>query len=139
MSLPPLTNCEETKMSATSKNILIEITSTHTLEFCKQLMEQLFTEMFNNGIVSQDIAELETATATALTSEVADLNLNKDEQDPSSSSSQETTTRQLRHKLILQQVKIIDMKGNLKCVYPSRVDLTFNDSIKYQVIRLYND
>ena len=140
LSLPPLTNCEETKMSSGSKNILIEITSTNSLEFCKQLMEQLFTEMLNNGIVSQDIAELDT-----LVGEVADLNLNNNNQDSKTTSDQDdnsttaTNTRQLRHKLILQQVKIVDMKGGLKCVYPSRVDLTFNDSIKYQVTRLYND
>jgi len=139
LSLPPLTNCEETKMLSVSKNILIEITSTNSLEFCKQLMEKLFTEMLNNGIASQDIVELDT-----LVGEVADLNLNNSNQDSKTTPDQDdnsttTNTRHLKHKLILQQVKIVDMKGNLKCVYPSRVDLTFNDSIKYQVTRLYND
>jgi len=143
LSLPPLTNCEETKMSSASKNILIEITSTTSLEFCKSLMEQLFTEMLNNGIVSQD-------NLSELNEKVETLNLNSNgkstpEQNKQQSSetngdsNEETINTQLRHTLIIQQVRILEVKGGLKCVYPSRVDLSFNGSNKFQVQRLYDD
>ena len=51
-------------MSAASKNILIEITSTTSQEFCKNVMEQLFTEMLNNGNVSHETAEIKVENLT---------------------------------------------------------------------------
>ena len=51
-------------MSAASKNILIEITSTTSQEFCKNVMEQLFTEMLNNGNVSHKTAEIKVENLT---------------------------------------------------------------------------
>lgn len=34
------------------------------------------------------------------------------------------------HNLEVEQVKVVDMEGNLKHIYPSRVDLNFDDKIK---------
>ncbi|XP_069691422.1 leucine-rich repeat-containing protein 47-like [Periplaneta americana] len=39
-----------------------------------------------------------------------------------------TTLHSAYHSLTVQQVKIVDMEGNLKVVYPSRSDLNFEDS-----------
>ncbi len=145
LSLPPLTNCEETKMSSASKNILIEITSTTNLEFCKSLMEQLFTEMLNNGIVSQDNLN-EKIEGLSLTNsngkqetENKDGDSNGTNGDSNGDSNEESISKNLRHLLIVQQVRILDNKGVLKCVYPSRIDLSFNGSNKFQVQRLYDD
>ena len=144
LSLPPLTNCEETKMSSASKNILIEITSTTSLEFCKSLMEQLFTEMLNNSIVSQ-------SNLNNMNERIEGLSINNDGQTvtekkegseskgDSNGDLDQESIKHLRHILIIQQVRILDNKGGLKCAYPSRIDLTFNGSNKFQVQRLYDD
>ena len=99
--------------------------------------------MLNNGIVSQD-------NLSELNEKVETLNLNSNgkstpEQNKQQSSetngdsNEETINTQLRHTLIIQQVRILEVKGGLKCVYPSRVDLSFNGSNKFQVQRLYDD
>lgn len=32
------------------------------------------------------------------------------------------------HKLIIEQVKVVDMEGNMKLIYPSRADLNFAEN-----------
>ena len=47
-----------------------------------------------------------------------------------------------RGTLLIQQVKIVDEKRDLRWVYPSRVDLDFsavNPTTRVQVVRLYDD
>ncbi|KAH0554773.1 leucine-rich repeat-containing protein 47-like [Cotesia glomerata] len=39
-------------------------------------------------------------------------------------------SNQSDHNLEVEQVKVVDMEGNLKHIYPSRVDLNFDDKIK---------
>lgn len=39
-------------------------------------------------------------------------------------------SNQSGHNLEVEQVKVVDMEGNLKHIYPSRVDLNFDDKIK---------
>ena len=39
-------------MSAKTKDILIEITSSDSIEICKDVMEELIIEMLNAGLVS---------------------------------------------------------------------------------------
>lgn len=128
VSLPPLTNSENTKMSTSTKNVLIEITSTQSIDFCKKVMEHLFTEMLNAGISSKLLDE---NANEEITRKIDELNIknNIDEEEET----------KLRHTLILQQVKIVDTLGTLKHVYPSRVDLTFEDSKKFVVNRLYDE
>jgi hypothetical protein len=115
ISLPPLTNAEKTKMSANTTNILIEITSNESTDTCKKVMEELLVEMITMGITSKDELGTEKTQET------------------------QETDGKLRHTLIMQQVKIVDSKGNLKTVYPSRVDLQFGDSNKMRVTRLYDE
>jgi len=132
ISLPPLTNSEDTKMSTTTKNILVEITSSQSIEICKKVIEELFVEMLNNGIASKQL-DINSNTEE-LTSKVEELDLKNEDAE-----AEEASSKKLRHTLVLQQVKIVDTKGALKNVYPSRVDLTFGDSKKFEVQRLYED
>lgn len=39
------------------------------------------------------------------------------------------------HRLIVQQIKIVDEEGNLKNVYPSKTDLQFDESANIHVER----
>ncbi len=123
VSLPPLTNSEKSKISAASKSVLIEITSSENVEICKKVMEELLLELFKAGI----------ASSVELGDKVEALSLNGDKVE------EPAFEGKLRHTLLIQQVRIVDAKGNLKTVYPSRVDLNFADSNKVRVARLYND
>lgn len=133
VSLPPLTNSENTRMVNTTKNILIEITSNHSMEFCKQVVEKLFVEMLNAGVASKLLDE---NANEAMTKKMSELQV---EENDTSVQSEDDMEKKLRHTLILQQAKVVDSKGALKTVYPSRVDLAFDDSGKYKVHRLYDE
>ena len=113
-------------MSTNTKDILIEITSSDSIDICKQVMEQLIVEMLNAGI---------TSIVTDLSEQVENLNLN------SSSASDSSENVKPKNTLIMQQVKTVDSKGNLKTVYPSRVDLNFAETVsnKIKVARLYDE
>lgn len=120
-------------MVNTTKNILIEITSNHSMEFCKQVVEKLFVEMLNAGVASKLLDE---NANEAMTKKMSELQV---EENDTSVQSEDDMEKKLRHTLILQQAKVVDSKGALKTVYPSRVDLAFDDSGKYKVHRLYDE
>lgn len=42
----------------------------------------------------------------------------------------------LEANLTVQQVKVVDVDGNLKTVYPSRTDLIFDENISIKINRL---
>ncbi|XP_033217797.1 leucine-rich repeat-containing protein 47-like [Belonocnema kinseyi] len=94
ISFPPITNSDITKMSASTKNMLVEVTSATSQQICRQVMDQFLKELVTLGLgCSLD-----------------------------SSDSEEF------HKLIVEQVKVVDMEGNMKQVYPCRTDLNFEDN-----------
>lgn len=45
LSLPPLTNSENTKMSANTTQLLIEVTSHHNAAICNKLMQELISKL----------------------------------------------------------------------------------------------
>lgn len=94
ISLPPLTNSDNTACSVATKNILIEITSASSLPGCKQAFDTLIAELVNKrvGFAGTDDAV----------------------------------------KLCLEQVKVVDDEGNLRNVYPSKVDLQLGEGINVQ-------
>lgn len=111
-------------MSINTKNILVEITSSDSLEICKKVMEKMIEEMLLAGLVSKE----------ELNDKVEALKI---EGEKSSEESEESS--KLRNSFLIQQVKIVDSKANLKSVYPSRVDLTFENTDKIKVVRLYDE
>lgn len=129
------------KISTSTKNILIEITSSSSMEICKKVMEELLVEMINSGIVStQNIVE----KVEALSINSDDSKAVGDEQSERAKlealeNSAAGSGGKLRHKLYMQQVKVVDTKGALKTVYPSRVDLNFAGSNKIRVVRTYDE
>jgi hypothetical protein len=114
-------------MTTETTDVLVEITSTHNLEFCKKLMEDLLNEIINLNL---SMVNEKNESLKALTVKMADLKTNDEEV---------TDEQKPKQTLIVQQVKITDSKGSLKCVYPSRVDLGFGGSKAIRVSRLYND
>lgn len=101
-------------------------------------MEELLIEMINAGISSK---------THELGKKVEALSINSEEINSKSASVPEGGSDgdeggdggKMRHKLYVQQVKVVDLKGTLKSVYPSRFDLTFGNSNKIRVIRTYDE
>lgn len=121
ISLPPLTNAEKTRISSSTKDMLVEITSSQSLEVCKKVMEKLITGMLEIGIVSKvDISQ-----------QVENLQIDQSEE------------LKLRHILLIQQVRIVDSQSCLKNVYPSRVDFDFSEisnlNTQIKVLRMYEE
>jgi len=45
ISLPPLTNAERSKLSATSESIFVEITSGHSMDICRRVMDSFLRQI----------------------------------------------------------------------------------------------
>ena len=116
-------------MTTATKDIFVEITSGESIEICKEVMEELLKEMINANLTSRQ----QTSDSDQLAQKTENLDINID-------SNAAGEKMNLRNTMIIQQVKTMDSKGNLKTVYPSRVDLNFTDSpSKIKVVRLYDD
>ncbi|CAN9515725.1 unnamed protein product [Ophioblennius macclurei] len=106
ISFPPITNSEKTKIKKTTKELFLEVTSSTSLQTCKDIMDALIVKM----------AELNKFTAEhqeeAGSDEEGDV--------PAEPAAQSETSSQL----IIQQVRTVDQEGNLKVVYPSKTDLS---------------
>ncbi|XP_046819531.1 leucine-rich repeat-containing protein 47-like [Vespa crabro] len=93
ISFPPITNSDLTKMSPTTKDMLIEVTSAISYQVCRNVLDQLLKELVTTGIGCA----------------------------PSDNENN------LYYSLQIEQVKVVDIEGNLKVVYPSRADLNFKE------------
>merc|ERR1712025_77655 len=96
ISFPPITNCDITKVSKDTRDILIEVTSTITLDTCKKVLDEMLKLMLEMGLGSGGTAPA-SASGDGLLLE--------------------------GQKLVVEQVKILDPEGTMKVVYPSRTDL----------------
>ncbi|XP_029202678.2 leucine-rich repeat-containing protein 47-like [Acropora millepora] len=100
ISFPPVTNSENSKIKAGKLDVLLEVTSSVNLPTCKSVMEQLIKSMLECGLSSCH----ETSTTLA-----------------SGGGNEEDSDRP--QELIIEQVRVVNHEGQLKVVYPSRVDL----------------
>ncbi|XP_076453331.1 leucine-rich repeat-containing protein 47-like [Babylonia areolata] len=107
ISFPPLTNSDKTKISKDTRHILVEVTSSVSLDMCKKVMEELVLRTLEMGVGR------ESSGGGAGGEEAGGAAGEEDEVVFSSEG---------RH-LILQQVKVEDEEGGLKVIYPSRADL----------------
>ncbi|XP_022621660.1 leucine-rich repeat-containing protein 47 [Seriola dumerili] len=106
ISFPPITNSEKTKIKKTTKELFLEVTSSTSLQTCKDIMDALIVKM----------AELNKFTAEHQ-EEAGSEGEGEGPLEPATSS--ETSSE-----LIVQQVRTVDQDGNLKVVYPSKTDLS---------------
>lgn len=112
ISFPPITNSEQTKISPTIADVLIEVTSPVGLPFCKSIMANLLKQMFTAGFQSK--CEMVAAG---------------DEAPPTDSIEADATSCQKVNGLVLEQLRVTDHEWNMKVVYPSTVDLGDDDSM----------
>ncbi|XP_020779611.1 leucine-rich repeat-containing protein 47 isoform X2 [Boleophthalmus pectinirostris] len=101
VSFPPITNSEHTKISKTTSELFVEVTSATSLQTCKDVMDALILKMCELNRFTSEHAEEAGSDGEGHT--------------PSDSSTTE---------LIVQQVRTVDPDGSLKVVYPSKTDLT---------------
>ncbi|XP_077469726.1 leucine-rich repeat-containing protein 47 [Stigmatopora argus] len=111
ISFPPITNSEKTKIKKTTKELFLEVTSANSLQTCKDVMDTLIEKM----------AELNKFTAA------------QGEEDGSGEEEEaapleQTGAGETGNELVIQQVQTVDQDGNLKVVYPSKTDLSSEDS-----------
>nr|KAG5693032.1 hypothetical protein BaRGS_005656 [Batillaria attramentaria] len=110
ISFPPITNSDKTKISKETRSVLVEVTSSVSLDICKKVMDTLLKETLQTGVgsgVAGGGGEDEE--------EGADSAAKGGDGDGGRASTGE--------RLVVQQVKILDEEGGLKVVYPSRTDL----------------
>ncbi|XP_013990911.2 leucine-rich repeat-containing protein 47 [Salmo salar] len=106
ISFPPITNSEKTKIRKTTKELFLEVTSSTSLQICKDVMDALIVKM---------------ADLNKFTLEHREEAGSEGESDvPPDPASDGTTSGEL----IIQQVRTVDPDGNLKVVYPSKTDLS---------------
>jgi hypothetical protein len=99
ISLPPLTNSEPSKISESTRDIFIEVTSSTSLADAKQTMDCLIFEMIKNGIKSEP--------SSLMTTPMSD----------------QATPITYLPELKIEQVKVIDEVDKLLVLYPARPDL----------------
>ncbi|XP_046548902.1 leucine-rich repeat-containing protein 47-like isoform X1 [Haliotis rubra] len=107
ISFPPITNSDKTKISKETTDILVEVTSTSSLDVCKKVADELLREMLLMGVGTPQ----EDVTKGDDTKE-----------DDTVVYSREGDAGAIQ-KLVVEQVRVIDHEGTLKVVYPSRTDL----------------
>eukprot|EP00057_Strongylocentrotus_purpuratus_P030155 XP_780852.3 PREDICTED: leucine-rich repeat-containing protein 47 [Strongylocentrotus purpuratus] len=107
ISLPPITNADISKISRSTTDILIEVTSSEDLGSCKKVLQALLTKMLELNLGSKGTSD-EGAGA-------------------------ESTEEDKDNKLVVEQVRVINEDGELRVVYPSKTDL--NDLPGVTVIR----
>ena len=99
------------QISADTKDLLIEVTSSVNLEVCKKVMDTMLNDMLELGVGCDAPATGATADADAAKAAM-----------PSNQC------------LVVEQVQILNPQGSMKVVYPARTDIM---SSAFRVIRDY--
>ncbi|XP_063799649.1 leucine-rich repeat-containing protein 47 [Pseudophryne corroboree] len=118
ISFPPITNSEKTKIRKSTRELLVEVTSSSSLQTCKDVMDSLIAKM----------AELNKFTLENKEEEIiADRDPEDDyaHEQPAANQNPETEDST---QLVLEQVRVADIDGNLKVLYPSKTDLDLSSS-----------
>ncbi|XP_030210389.1 leucine-rich repeat-containing protein 47 [Gadus morhua] len=113
ISFPPITNSDKTKISQTTKELFLEVTSSTSLQTCKDVMDALIVKM----------AELNKFTAERNEETDAETPGPPGSETPSQTAEQQQQQQEEEEGLLIQQVRTVDQEGNLKVVYPSKTDL----------------
>ncbi|XP_062397890.1 leucine-rich repeat-containing protein 47 [Sardina pilchardus] len=118
ISFPPITNSDKTKIQKSTRELFLEVTSGTCLQTCKDVMDALITKM----------AELNKFTFDQREAEGSD---GEPEPEPAPAEGNGPAGPELT----VLQVRIVDMDGNLKVVYPSKTDLTAEACSTLRVVR----
>ncbi|KAG8505457.1 Leucine-rich repeat-containing protein 47 [Galemys pyrenaicus] len=109
ISFPPITNSEKTKIKKTTRDLFLEVTSATSLQACKDVMGALvltMVELHGHRADSREEGALPGPEVDAGSARPPGA----DGERPGP--------------LVVEQVRVEDIEGQLKVVYPSRTDLT---------------
>ena len=104
------------QISKETTDILVEVTSSTSLDTCKKIMDEVLYKMLSAGIASKTIPKAAGATAKGDNSDSEDSDEGVVFQNLRLTSTIKT--------LIVEQVKVVDSEDTLKVLYPSRTDLS---------------
>lgn len=114
ISLPPLTNCEETKITPETKHMLLEVTSSVGFEVCHKVMSALIKKMLLMNVqVSRAHPEGKKKSKTKGTAAVV--------------------TYDKSVEMCIEQVRLYDEEGAFHSVYPGKADLEFPEEEKIDI------
>ncbi|XP_078615038.1 leucine-rich repeat-containing protein 47-like isoform X1 [Branchiostoma floridae x Branchiostoma japonicum] len=105
ISFPPITNSQKTKLSYSTKAVLVEVSSSTDLAVCKTVMEELLKQTVEMGLCG------------SLTDTQADTQAEAQGDGRSGKV------------LVVEQVRVTGGDGQLRVLYPSRTDLQMDSSI----------
>ncbi|XP_030661545.1 leucine-rich repeat-containing protein 47 [Nomascus leucogenys] len=114
ISFPPITNSEKTKVKKTTSDLFLEVTSATSLQICKDVMDALIlkmAEMNKYTLENKEEGSLSDTEADAVSGQLPDPRTN-----PSAGKDGPSL-------LVVEQVRVVDLEGSLKVVYPSKADL----------------
>ncbi|XP_003891062.1 leucine-rich repeat-containing protein 47 isoform X2 [Papio anubis] len=114
ISFPPITNSEKTKVKKTTSDLFLEVTSATSLQICKDVMDALIlkmAEMNKYTLENKEEGSLSDTEADAVSGQLSDPRTN-----PSAGKDGPSL-------LVVEQVRVVDLEGSLKVVYPSKADL----------------
>ncbi|XP_071945755.1 leucine-rich repeat-containing protein 47-like isoform X2 [Antedon mediterranea] len=137
ISFPPITNSNVSKISSKTKDVFIEVTSSTNLDICKQVMDALLKAMLdiklggqllpNQGddlkigkmkLISECAVGVDQHVGVCMESDACSV-------IDTTCKAQAISDTDQQHYLTIQQVRVSDTDGNLKVLYPSRIDLRF--------------
>uniref|UniRef100_A0A182WF67 B3/B4 tRNA-binding domain-containing protein n=1 Tax=Anopheles minimus TaxID=112268 RepID=A0A182WF67_9DIPT len=128
ISLPPLTNCDETRISPTSTDMLLEVTSSVGHGQCVRVMNALL-----EGMLLMEVEVVGGAGTPSTPGKVP----THGEKKKKAKAPKETETAKIRYDrsatLTVEQVQLYDSDGKLHSVFPGKGDLSGNEMARISV------
>lgn len=128
ISLPPLTNCDETKISPTCTDMLVEVTSSVGHGPCLRVMNALLERML--------LMEVEVVGGTVPSPSATNGNVSKpgEKKKKSKATTKEPEIAKVCYNrsvaLTVEQVQLYDGDGKLHSVFPGKGDLQGNEAAR---------
>ncbi|XP_067872864.1 leucine-rich repeat-containing protein 47 [Heterodontus francisci] len=116
ISFPPITNSDKTKIRKNTSQLFLEVTSSMNLQACKNVMDRLIVRMAELNKFTFENQEQESVSDD----EIEVTNDKTEELEPVMDLASIKTASP---ELIVKQVRVVDVEGNLKVVYPAKTDL----------------
>ncbi|XP_021705204.1 leucine-rich repeat-containing protein 47 [Aedes aegypti] len=114
ISLPPLTNCDETKISPDTKDMLLEVTSSASLDVCHKVIMALIKKML-----------------------LMDVQVSRAHPEGKKKGKGKTSTTVVTYdkstEMVIEQVRVYDAEGNFHSVFPGKGDLAFPEEEKIDI------
>lgn len=113
ISLPPLTNCDETKVGPETRHLLLEVTSSVSAECCRKVMLALL-----KGLLLLDVTVTRTTVSTGE---------GKKKGKGKAGASVAKVVYDKKAELSVEQVRMYDGDGNFHSVFPGKGDIAFGE------------